>query len=118
MFLVSFGLKMDQKVANIEFEELVYDFGSLDEGEKAFHDFEFSNTGDAPLIISDVEVSCGCTTPSFPKEAIAPGEKSSVRIGFNSKGKSGRFDKSVTVVSNAEDSAVRLRIVGRIIPTH
>jgi len=109
-----FSLSFIEKEANIQFIEMVHDFGTMQEGDKPSYDFRFVNTGDAPLVIVSVDKSCGCTEPSFPEEAIMPGDTSSIRVGYNSVGREGRFDKSITVNSNAKDGAVRLRIVGSV----
>lgn len=113
-FVALFSIQAVEKAANIQFKEEVHDFGTIVEGNKPSYNFVFTNTGDAPLVIVDVDVSCGCTEPEFPEEAIMPGQTGIIKIGFNSTGKSGRFDKSVTVKSNAKDGAVRLRIVGNV----
>lgn len=111
-----FSISFIEKEANIRFLETVHDFGTMNEGDNPSYDFEFINTGDAPLVISGVEKSCGCTEPKFPEEPILPGDTSYIEVGYNSLGRNGRFDKSITVNSNAKDGSVRLRIVGRVNP--
>ncbi|MDX5321555.1 MAG: DUF1573 domain-containing protein [Bacteroidota bacterium] len=101
--------------ANIHFDTLVLNYGTVNEGDDAIFSFRFSNTGGAPLIIQDVETPCGCTVPEFPKHPIAPGDTGIINIIYHSKGKVGRFDKSLTVVSNAKDGAIRLRITGKVV---
>ena len=115
LFLTVLGLNASEKAANIEFKELTHDFGTIQEGEKPIYKFEFTNTGDAPLIINSVNKSCGCTEPEFSKEPIAPGETGYITVGYNSVGRNGRFDKSLTVNSNAKDGSVRLRITGTVV---
>lgn len=86
----------------ISFEKKTHDFGDIFQGDKVEETFRFTNTGNEPLIITNVQVTCGCTTPKgWPKEPIQPGGKGEVTIAFNSAGKMGRVDKTVTVVSNA-----------------
>ncbi len=85
----------------IKFEKSTHDFGDMKQGDKVEETFEFVNAGNEPLIITNVEVSCGCTAPKWPKNPIAPGQKAEIVIGFNSAGKSGAQNKVVTVVSNA-----------------
>jgi hypothetical protein len=85
---------------SIRFTESKHNFGTISEGEKVRHDYEFTNTGSAPLMISDVIVTCGCTAPSFPKEPILPGQKGKVTIEFDSEGKTGMVRKSVFVNAN------------------
>jgi Protein of unknown function (DUF1573) len=86
--------KMDFKGKNL------VDLGTITEGEKITHTFEFENTGNAPLQISYANASCGCTVPTWPKEAIAPGGKSAITVEFNSKNKEGKLLKNVSIYSN------------------
>ncbi|HEY3402214.1 MAG TPA: DUF1573 domain-containing protein [Ohtaekwangia sp.] len=86
----------------ITFEKKTHDFGTIHAGDKVEETFHFANTGTEPLIITNVQVTCGCTTPKgWPREPIMPGQKGEITVAFNSTGKSGRQDKVVTVVSNA-----------------
>ena len=86
----------------ITFEKKSHDFGDIEQGDKVEHTFEFSNTGTEPLIITNVEVTCGCTTPKgWPRDPIAPGEKGELIVSFSSVGKIGRQNKPVVIVSNA-----------------
>lgn len=88
--------------AVITFEKKTHDFGDIMQGDKVEHTFYFTNTGNEPLIITNVQVSCGCTTPKgWPREPIPPGGKGELTVSFNSAGKNGRQNKPVTVVSNA-----------------
>lgn len=113
--LLSLALNATEKTANIAFKTLVHEFGTITQGEKPVYKFEFTNTGDAPLIILDVSRSCGCTEPDFSKEPIPPGGTGYITVGYNSAGREGHFDKSLTVNSNAKDGAVRLRITGTVV---
>jgi len=83
------------------FDSEHFDFGQLTEGDNVEHVYEFTNTGNKPLLISAVEVTCGCTVPKWPREPIKPGEKSSIKLQFNSSNKSEQINKEVTIVSNA-----------------
>ena len=88
--------------AVITFEKKTHDFGDIFQGDKVEETFKFTNTGTEPLIITNVQVTCGCTTPKgWPRDPIMPGGKAEITIAFNSAGKSGRQNKVVTVVSNA-----------------
>ena len=103
----------DQQVAEmpkttIEFNETRHDFGTIKEGEKVRHAYKFKNTGTNPLLISKITVGCGCTTPSFSKEPIAPGGEGEVVIEFDSKGKEGHQEKSAIVHSNAQEAAMSI----------
>ncbi len=88
----------------ISFEKSTHDFGDIQQGDKVEHTFKFSNTGTEPLIITNVQVTCGCTVPAWPRDPIMPGQKSEITVAFNSAGKHGKQNKVVTVVSNAINS--------------
>jgi hypothetical protein len=86
----------------ITFEKKTHDFGDIIQGDKVEHVFTFSNTGTQPLIITNVEVTCGCTTPKgWPRDPIQPGGKGELTVSFSSAGKIGRQNKPVTIISNA-----------------
>lgn len=85
-------------------------FADVIEGEQLSHSFEFTNTGNEPLIISDYKVACSCTKAAFSKEPILPGQKSEIKITFDTMGKYGFQDRVVKVYSNANKSPVKLRI--------
>lgn len=88
--------------AEISWEKNTHDFGEITEGEKVEHTFKFTNTGAEPLVITNVQVTCGCTTPKgWPRDPIPPGKKAELIVQFNSTGKIGRQNKVVTVISNA-----------------
>lgn len=88
--------------AVITWERPTHDFGDMTQGEKVEHTFKFTNTGTEPLVITNVQVTCGCTTPKgWERDPIAPGASSEITLGFNSTGKYGRQKKVVTIVSNA-----------------
>ncbi len=102
-------------VPNIQFEELEFDFGKIIQGEKVSHAFIFKNTGSKNLIISTAAGSCGCTVPEYPKEPVLPGESGKINVVFNSEGKSGYQEKTVTIVTNCEPATKILRIKTDII---
>ena len=86
----------------ITFEKKTHEFGDIVQGDKVEETFKFANTGNEPLIITNVQVTCGCTTPKgWPRDPIPPGAKAEITVGFNSAGKMGRQNKVVTIVSNA-----------------
>lgn len=99
-----------EKMPSITFAEKgIYDFGTLTEGDTVEHTFGFTNTGEFPLIINNITVSCGCTTPEWPREPVAPGAKSSIRVRFNSRGKVGQQNKTITVFANTDPSMTDLQ---------
>jgi hypothetical protein len=85
------------------FDETKFDFGKITEGEIVSHEFEFTNTGDGDLVISEAHASCGCTVPEFPKEPVKPGEKNKILVKFNSTGKEGREEKSIEISANTKE---------------
>jgi hypothetical protein len=99
----------------IKFDEEVYDFGRISQGEKVSHIFKFKNTGKSNLIISGASGSCGCTVPEWPKEPIKPGEEGEINVIFSSEGKSGLQEKTITVVTNCEPATRIIRIKTEII---
>ncbi len=101
--------------AEIVFENTLHDFGNINEGTMATYEFIFTNTGKVPLVISNVQPSCGCTTPEWSREPIAPGAKGKVKAIYNTYGRPGNFQKYVTVKSNAVTGSVDLTIKGVVI---
>ena len=98
------------KVAVMSFESKEHDFGQIAYGAPQEKIFEFTNTGDAPLIITDAKSSCGCTVPDYPKnQPIAPGESGSLVVKFNGTG-ANQVTKSITVNTNTETGTEMLRI--------
>jgi hypothetical protein len=102
--------------AKFTFEEEQFDFGTINEGDVVEHEFTFTNSGDAPLIITSANGSCGCTVPNPPKEPIAPGASASIKVSFNSQGKPGNQQKTVTINANTEPTTTILRISAQVTP--
>ena len=102
-------------IPNIEMLETSYDFGEMQQGESVTHEFMLKNTGDADLIITAAKGSCGCTVPEWPKNPIAKGEEAAIKVTFNSAGKSGKQNKTVTLVSNAIPNTKVITINGNVI---
>lgn len=98
----------------IEFDQKEYDFGTITEGEKVQGVFTVTNSGKVDLIITSVKPSCGCTTPEWTKEAIAPGASGEIKFEFNSANRVGKQNKSITVKSNAEKITEVIRIKGNV----
>ena len=99
-------------LTSIKYEEESFDFGLINEGQHVIHVFKFKNMGTEPLVISNARGSCGCTVPTWPKDAIAPGETGEIKVDFNSEGKPGNQSKRVTVVANTNPSETFLTIQG------
>lgn len=96
------------------FNEETHDFGEIEEGTVAKHDFVFKNTGDAPLIITNAAGSCGCTVPEWPREPIAPGEEGTIHVEFNSQGRAGNQQKQVTLSANTVPNTMVLKISAQV----
>lgn len=96
-------------------EKETFDFGTVTEGTQATHEFKLKNTGDQPVVISNVQASCGCTTPAWTKEPILPGKTGLVKAVYNSEGRPGSFNKSITVTSNAATPTLILFIKGVVV---
>ena len=99
----------------INFYEELYDFKEIPEGPQATHEFKFKNTGKEPLILSNVKASCGCTTPSWPKDPILPGKESTILVTYNTQGRPGPFTKSITITSNSDSPNKVINIKGDVI---
>jgi hypothetical protein len=99
----------------IEFEEETHDFGKITQGEKVSFSFKFKNTGKSNLLISSAQASCGCTVPKPPTEPLPAGASNKIDVTFDSNGKSGKFDKQITVLTNCEPNTKILKITGEII---
>lgn len=115
MILVAFvGFTTAQaQQAEITFKEETIDYGTITRGDDGLRVFEFTNTGDAPLIISNVRSSCGCTIPKKPNGPIAPGESSTIEVKYDTN-RVGPIRRTITVLSNASQSMVPLKITGTV----
>lgn len=100
----------------ITFEESSKDFGDIKQGDKVAHTFKLENTGNAPLIISNVAATCGCTVPSWPKEPIAPGKTAQIKVSFNSAGKMGKQNSVVRIYSNATEPIEKVSMISNVLP--
>ena len=102
--------------ARIEFTEKQHDFGDLVQGESVTYKFAFQNSGTEPLMILNVQTTCGCTAPEWPKKPIPPGESGEIVVTFNSAKKMGRVNKIITVYTNGEKPEEKLKIVSNVLP--
>lgn len=108
------ALTAQESVAKIEFKESTIDYGEIAKGSDGVRVFEFTNTGNAPLVISNVASSCGCTIPKKPTAPIQPGETGIIEVKYDTN-RLGPIRKTVTVTSNAETPTVALKIKGRVL---
>lgn len=113
--LISFGsFAQEEKVAKIEFKTTVIDYGTIEKGSDGVRTFEFTNTGNAPLVISNVKSTCGCTVPKKPKDPIMPGETGEIEVKYDTN-RVNPIRKTITVFSNAETPTVALKIKGLVV---
>ena len=102
------------KKAEITFDKTIINYGTIDKGANGVRDFVFTNTGNAPLIISNVKSTCGCTIPKKPEKPILPGESDKIQVKYDTK-RIGFIRKSISVTSNASNPSVVLKITGQVI---
>jgi hypothetical protein len=96
------------------FAEDTHNFGQIVQGEKVSYTFNFKNTGKADLVISSASGSCGCTVPEYPKTAVPPGATGYVKVTFDSSGKQGQQDKTVTLYANTVPNSKILHITATV----
>ena len=104
----------DGKYPVMEFDKTEHDFGMIDKGAKVEYSFNFENTGEADLIITRAVGSCGCTVPEYPKDPIKPGTSAKIKVSFNSAGKHGQQQKTVTILTNTKKGTETLLIKASI----
>lgn len=102
------------KLPVVKFESLDHDFGTIKQGDKVEHTYKFTNAGTADLVLSDAKASCGCTVPDWTKTPVKPGESGEVHVVFNSAGKSGDVQKTVTLTMNTEKGTETLNFKAKI----
>jgi hypothetical protein len=95
-------------------ESATHDFGKIKQGVPVTHEFTFTNSGKTPLVITNVQASCGCTTPAWSKEPIAPGGQGFIKATYNAASMGG-FNKTVTVMANVEGGFKQLSIKGEVV---
>jgi hypothetical protein len=103
------------QVPVMEFEEILFDFGTITQGEKVNFVYKFTNTGDADLVISSAKGSCGCTVPNWPKQPIAPGASGEIKVVFNSDGKKDNQHKEVSINANTQPALNKVAFKGVVV---
>ena len=98
----------------ITFEKLIHNYGTIQYGSNGVCEFKFTNTGKEPLILQRPRSSCGCTIPTWPKQPIMPGKSAKIKVTYDTK-RMGPINKSITILSNARNRAVILKVKGRVI---
>jgi hypothetical protein len=106
----------DGKYPAMSFAKKEHNFGVINEGDKVETIFTFTNSGEADLIISNASGSCGCTVPEFPKEPIKPGKSGKMKVTFDSNGKPGKQQKTITITANTETNREVLTINAEVTP--
>jgi Protein of unknown function (DUF1573) len=101
-------------MAAFEWNNASYDFGKIKQGVPVTHEFTFTNSGSTPLVITNVQASCGCTTPAWSKEPIPPGGQGFIKATYNAASLGG-FNKTVTVMANVEGGFKQLSIKGEVV---
>ena len=96
----------------LSMKESAFEFGTIPQGKPVFHFFEVTNTGKTPMVISNVQTSCGCTTPEWSKEPIAPGATTKIRVGYNAAAE-GHFEKFITIMYN-QNLTKQVKITGTV----
>lgn len=103
-----------QSAAEIKFDKLVHDYGTIYQNEDGATDFYFTNTGNEPLILTNVTSNCGCTVPQWTKEPILPNERGSIKVVYDTK-RTGTINKQISVYSNANNQITHLSIKGNVL---
>ena len=100
--------------SGVVFDKLVYDYGTIEKGSDGKCVFVFTNTTDTPLILTNVQASCGCTVPTWPREAINPGESNKIDMKYNTNNV-GHFTKRISVFTNKQNTPIILMIKGSVV---
>ncbi len=108
--------QLPEHLPELSFTDTVFNFGTITEGEKVEYTYKFVNSGDAELVISRVETSCGCTAlKSWPREPISPGDGGVIEVVFNSDQKTGKQNKSIKVIANTYPATNILHLTGEVV---
>lgn len=102
--------------AIVSFDKSVHEFGTVLEGEVVETTFKVTNTGKTDLIITDAQVTCGCTVPVWPKAPIKPGQTEDIQVMFRTAGKQNRQTKNITLITNTESGREILTLKGMVTP--
>lgn len=102
--------------AIVSFDKSQFDFGTVTEGEVVETTFKVTNSGKTDLIITDAQVTCGCTVPVWPKAPIKPGQTEDIKVKFNTNGKTNRQSKIITLITNTESGREILTLKGMVTP--
>jgi hypothetical protein len=109
------GKTGEGQLPTMEFVSVDHDFGKIIQGEVVSYSFKFKNTGNADLIIANISAACGCTASEYPKTPVKPGAEDKIEVIFNSSGKQGFQNKTLSVAANTQPSTIILTIKGMVI---
>ncbi|WP_455169463.1 DUF1573 domain-containing protein [Aegicerativicinus sediminis] len=119
LLMTSFSSRAQENVTDkageLTFKSETIDYGKIAVNSEGGRTFTFTNTGNAPIVISKVKTSCGCTVADYPKEPVMPGATGEIAVKYDTK-RIGNFTKTLTVFSNASKPQLNLRISGEILP--
>lgn len=116
ILMVGIASAQNEKAAVLSVEQNVYDFGTINESDgPVSHSFSVKNEGNMPLVITRVIASCGCTSPEWPKEPIAPGDSTTLKVTFDPDGRPGMFAKTISIYSNGKRGSYILTIRGKVV---
>ena len=115
MLFITVNVNSQTKKAIIEFNQTTIDYGTIEKGSNGVREFVFKNTGDGPLLITNVKSTCGCTIPKKPEKPIEPGGVGEIEVEYDTK-REGLFMKAISVVSNSKNPSTILRIKGEVLP--
>ena len=110
------GSGSDEQVAAISFLDSLAVFGEVGEGVIVERQFEFTNTGGSPLVISRAYSTCGCTVPEWPEDPILAGQKGVLRVRFDTRGKIGKQNKPIYITANTLPATTKVYLIGEVIP--
>lgn len=122
LLLISFGtIRAQEKKSktmdpSFKFSEKVYNFGTVKQGEDINYEFVFKNIGKAPLLISDISSTCGCSVPEWSKEPVLQNNSGVIKVSFDTKGKLGLQDRVFTIYSNVKGEPEKIHLKGNIEP--
>ncbi|TXE15563.1 DUF1573 domain-containing protein [Psychroserpens burtonensis] len=114
LLFTSLSIAQSQTSGILTFESETIDYGTIEQHADGVRIFSFKNTGHAPIVISNVKTSCGCTVPTYPKTALLPGDSAEISIKYATN-RLGKFSKTITVMSNASEGNKTLRIKGDVL---
>ena len=109
------GNDNQDRLPMIEFTTTEHDFGKVIQGEVVSYSFRFKNTGKSDLVIANISAACGCTASEYPRDPVKPGEEKVIEVIFNSSGKQGFQNKTLTVAANTQPSNTTLTIKAQVI---